>query len=427
MRIFVSSTFEDLTEHRAAAIRVLRQLGHEVVVMEDMVAGDAAPLHKVIEMVDRCEVYVGIFAWRYGFVPPAGGGPGAARVPVAAVPHAVPGQTSITHYEYLRARQRDLPVLAFLLEERAPWPPYLIDGHALGGALVNAQRIRDLRAELQQERVVAWFRTPADLEARVAAAVTMAGLSRQIDLQGAVAVGGGAGAQSVMDSGGGSMAHAVGGADSSQIVFKIDLAEEWWSTRLYLLAALAERLTQVRRVLVLRSELAAASPDKRLAFVGLIPTATIIATMRLMHPQLGSFEAWLLDQTQWPEDRREAVTMAMQAGWAPTFGGVGATPQAAQDAEQQAKHAVTPDALKRWFGDAMLQQPVQISDINRATVVDLIRLVDYPSSCVPVLTRVRVAGREEAVVQIDVVDKVALNARLAQSYLTELKERARLV
>ena len=31
MRIFVSSSFEDLKEHRAAAIRVLRQLGHEVI------------------------------------------------------------------------------------------------------------------------------------------------------------------------------------------------------------------------------------------------------------------------------------------------------------------------------------------------------------------------------------------------------------
>jgi Domain of unknown function (DUF4062) len=53
MRIFVSSTFEDLREHRAAAIRVLRQLGHEVLAMEDMVAGSATPLAKVLEMVDR--------------------------------------------------------------------------------------------------------------------------------------------------------------------------------------------------------------------------------------------------------------------------------------------------------------------------------------------------------------------------------------
>ncbi len=69
MRIFVSSSFEDLREHRAAAIRVLRQLGHEVLAMEDMIAGSAAPLAKVLEMVDRSEAYVGVFAWRYGYVP----------------------------------------------------------------------------------------------------------------------------------------------------------------------------------------------------------------------------------------------------------------------------------------------------------------------------------------------------------------------
>jgi hypothetical protein len=62
MRIFVSSSFEDLREHRAAAIRVLRQLGHEVLAMEDMIAGSAAPLAKVMEMVDRSEAYVGVFA-----------------------------------------------------------------------------------------------------------------------------------------------------------------------------------------------------------------------------------------------------------------------------------------------------------------------------------------------------------------------------
>lgn len=66
MRIFVCSTFEDLREHRAAAIRVLRQLGHEVRAMEDMVAASEAPLGKVLELVDRSEAYVGDFAWRYG-------------------------------------------------------------------------------------------------------------------------------------------------------------------------------------------------------------------------------------------------------------------------------------------------------------------------------------------------------------------------
>lgn len=109
MRVFVSSSFEDLREHRAAAIRVLRQLGHDVVAMEDMTAGSIAPLVKVLEMVDRSEAYLGIFAWRYGFLPGAAGPPPA--VPLPPVPGATPGQTSITHYEYLRAKVDLSPAL----------------------------------------------------------------------------------------------------------------------------------------------------------------------------------------------------------------------------------------------------------------------------------------------------------------------------
>ena len=72
MRSFVSSSFEDLKEHRAAAIRVLRQLGHEVLAMEDLVAAASTPLNKVLEMVGRSDAYVGLFGWRYGYVPGAG-------------------------------------------------------------------------------------------------------------------------------------------------------------------------------------------------------------------------------------------------------------------------------------------------------------------------------------------------------------------
>ena len=164
MRIFVSSSFEDLKDHRASAIRVLRQLGHEVIAMEDMTAGSLAPLAKVLEMVDRSEAYVGIFAWRYGYAPQAGAAP-------PAVAGATPGQTSITEYEYLRAIERGLPVMAFLLDERWPWPPEFVDGfdQARTGAQPNTNEIRKLRLALQQERVVSWFTTPSDLEARVTA------------------------------------------------------------------------------------------------------------------------------------------------------------------------------------------------------------------------------------------------------------------
>lgn len=48
---------------------------------------------------------------------------------------------------------------------------------------------------------------------------------------------------------------------------------------------------------------------------------------------------------------------------------------------------LTPELLRRWFGEAMLQQAVHISDLGRASVVDLIRVLDYPNDYAPVLTR----------------------------------------
>ena len=258
MRIFVSSSFEDLREHRAAAIRVLRQLGHEVLAMEDMIAGSAAPLAKVLEMVDRSEAYVGLFAWRYGFMPsPAAEShpPGVVKIPI--VNGAAAGQTSITHYEYLRAKERKLSIMAFLLDEHYPWPPQLIDGfdQSRAQAPANTDKIRDLRQVLQQERVVSWFTTPSDLEARVSAAVTMAGLTRQLDLQPATALPANTGtadspaASSFTPGITQAITQAIVGA-ANQRALKIDLATTWWSTRLYLMASLAQRLTEARRILV---------------------------------------------------------------------------------------------------------------------------------------------------------------------------------
>jgi hypothetical protein len=83
----------------------------------------------------------------------------------------------------------------------------------------------------------------------------------------------------------------------------------------------------------------------------------------------------------------------------------------------------------RWFGDALLQQPVHITDLQRASVVDLLRLLDYPNDYVPVLTRHDPAPDENqpAAGRVDLVDKGALNARLARTYIVELLDRERIV
>jgi hypothetical protein len=444
MRIFVSSSFEDLREHRAAAIRVLRQLGHQVLAMEDMLAGAATPLAKVVDMVDHSEAYLGVFAWRYGHVPtaadqpkpppgvnvPAPAGPGAPTPPGISIPveGAVYGETSITHYEYLRAVQRKLPVMAFLLDETYPWPPQYIDGfdRVRPQAPENADKIRALRRSLQQERVVSWFTTPSDLEARVSAAVTMAGLTSQLDLQPATALPPGSGVASD-SSGDYGITDAIISAGDRQPALKIDLATTWWSTRLYLLASLAQRLTEARRILIVDTRLDPSStttvqPPGRERLVGQLSTSAILSIVGPRVPQLGTFELWLQQRpTEWSQ--LQAEIQDLLEGWRTAFGDA----PGAHMQEEAAKIDLTAQILQRWFGDAMLRQPLRIADLQRASPVDLLRLLDYPNECVPVLTRHSPTPGGTTTERIDVVDKRLLNSRLARSYLVELLDRDRIV
>jgi len=412
LRIFISSSFQDLEDYRVAAIRVLRQLGHEVVAMEDFVAASEVPLKQMLDKVERCELYVGLFAWRYGFVPKigamSGDDPSDPKVPGATL-----GSTSITHYEYLHAKAKTIDRLAFLLDERVPWPPHLIDGFSTldPTAPKNATAIRALRTELQLGAVVSYFTNPNDLEARVSAAVTVAGMSRQVRLNLA-------GVGQAMDTVNDSMPEqgirdTIRGA-GEQRALKIDLNSTWWSTRLYLTSALAERLTDVRRIVVAQGD----------DFVGVLSTQRIMATLAAMHPSLAAVGKKLQQRRTVLLDADTEMTVVFEL-WTTAFGGANW-----KQKEEAAKVVLTADLLRHWFGDAMLQQPVHVPDLARATVIDLLRILDYPSEFVPVVSRPRTGpvavGVEPPRDPIQVVDKSALNAQLAQSYVTELMDRARI-
>ena len=69
LTIYLSSTFDDLIEHRNEAYRALRRMHHHVIAMEDYVATDQRPLDKCLDDVAASDLYIGIFAWRYGFIP----------------------------------------------------------------------------------------------------------------------------------------------------------------------------------------------------------------------------------------------------------------------------------------------------------------------------------------------------------------------
>jgi hypothetical protein len=152
---YLSSTFDDLQSFRAAAAKGLRRLGLQVVGMEDYVAADQRPLDQCLADVERCDLYVGLFAHRYGYIPEAGN----------------PDGLSITELEYRQALNRK-PCLIFLVADDADWKRKFMD--EVTGEGEDGRRIKALRGELAKERLASFFTTPEELASLVTAAAARA-------------------------------------------------------------------------------------------------------------------------------------------------------------------------------------------------------------------------------------------------------------
>ena len=150
-RIFVSSTSIDLHAHRHLVIETLSSMDQSAIAMEFFGArgaGDAQAVSR--DEVDIADAFILIVAWRYGYVP-------------AGAEH------SITHQEYIRARERGLPIYVFMAadsteQDRADtalFPLSVRDD-------IDSSKLMAFRSELKTNHVAAFFTTPEDLARKVA-------------------------------------------------------------------------------------------------------------------------------------------------------------------------------------------------------------------------------------------------------------------
>jgi hypothetical protein len=65
----ISSTSVDLPEPRKEAMDACLRQGIFPRAMEHLPARDADAIRVSLEMVDEADIYIGIYAWRYGHVP----------------------------------------------------------------------------------------------------------------------------------------------------------------------------------------------------------------------------------------------------------------------------------------------------------------------------------------------------------------------
>jgi tetratricopeptide (TPR) repeat protein len=146
--IFVSSTHRDLIAHRQQVSDTLLRLGLFPVAMEQFGAqggGDATSVST--EKVAEAEVYLGIFAWCYGYIPP-----GENR--------------SVTHLEFLEARRLGRPCYLFLAQHDTEADEILFP--LIHRDPEHLAQLMAFREELQQS-VVDYFTTPDDLARKIAA------------------------------------------------------------------------------------------------------------------------------------------------------------------------------------------------------------------------------------------------------------------
>lgn len=144
VRIFLSSTFVDLKELREEIARRLRDVfcAH-LLIMETFGSDAAPPVISAIRNVRGCDLFVGIYARRYGAVDPATG-------------------KSITELE-LDEAERCLSagilsnILLYWLDEDATWPPHLSETD-----LLAVRQLKTLREHSRQHTYTS-FRHPRDL------------------------------------------------------------------------------------------------------------------------------------------------------------------------------------------------------------------------------------------------------------------------
>jgi tetratricopeptide (TPR) repeat protein len=141
-KVMISSTALDLPEHREKVLNACLRQGMFPIMMEHLPASDADAIAESLRMVNETDIYLGIFAYRYGYVPDG-------------------YNISITEMEYNRAVERGIPRLIFLMHKEHPLTAK--DFETGEGAV----KIETLKERLKKERVVNFFNSPAELQAEV--------------------------------------------------------------------------------------------------------------------------------------------------------------------------------------------------------------------------------------------------------------------
>jgi hypothetical protein len=139
-RVFISSTYEDLAEHRRAVWQLLEDFDASVRGMEQFGARPDAPLQTCLAEIEQSDVYVGIIGFRVGSIEASSG-------------------KSFTQLEYEYALQLDKVVLIYMADEQQAKVRYVdVDFEP-----ALREKLKAFKATLRERHTVDTFAGAEDL------------------------------------------------------------------------------------------------------------------------------------------------------------------------------------------------------------------------------------------------------------------------
>ena len=146
MRVFLSSTFEDLADYREQAAKAVERVGQQPIRMETFGARSDGATEVCTEEIEGSDAFIGIYAHRYGFIPPK-------------------AKLSITEQEFDLFRATKKPIFCFLVDENFAWLPRHIEGSP------GREKLVTFKQRLAETLVFDRFTTAEDLAFKVSSAL----------------------------------------------------------------------------------------------------------------------------------------------------------------------------------------------------------------------------------------------------------------
>lgn len=144
-RVFVSSTSVDLGEYRKRVQDAIKQLGAIDISMENFGARDERPKDECLRIVrEESDLFVGIYAHRYGFIPKN-------------------DEKSITEQEYEAATLTKIPRFIYIVDDNTAWKLPFVDAGR------SAEKLKDFKERLKSNHICKFFTNEDQLASFVAA------------------------------------------------------------------------------------------------------------------------------------------------------------------------------------------------------------------------------------------------------------------